>query len=363
MIPMVDLKTQYQALQAEIEPKIQKALAQCLYILGPNVTAFEQEAASYLGVKHAIGVANGTDSLHLALLANGIGADDEVITTAFSFIATAEAITYTGASIKFADINPKTFNIDPKSIEQQITKKTKAVLVVHLFGQPVDMPEIKKICDHNGLKLIEDCCQSFGATIEGQQTGSFGDAGCFSFFPSKNLGGFGDGGLLSTNNDEIAENVKALRNHGMKVRYHHSKIGYNSRLDELQAVILRVKLPLIDSYNSARNANAQKYSELLQDLPIQAPFEDNIGFHIYHQYTLLSEKRDQISQALNQQQIANAIYYPIPLHRQKVYLDMFKEINLPNTQAVAHNCLSLPMFPELKHEQIEKITSVIKSVF
>ena len=237
---MVNLKAQYAEIKDEVERGLAETIENCSFILGPNVQAFEKETAEYLGVKHAIGVASGTDALHLALIAEGIGAGDEVITTAFTFIATAEAIKYVGAIPVFVDIDPRTFNICPKAIEAAITSKTKAVMPVHLFGQPADMTAISAICDAHNLKLIEDCCQSFGATINGKQTGAMGHASGFSFFPSKNLGAFGDGGLTTTNCDETAAKIRQLRNHGSDVRYYHDVIGYNSRLDEIQAVVLRI---------------------------------------------------------------------------------------------------------------------------
>jgi len=251
MIPMVNLQAQYAEIQDEIVGGFTETLNNCAFILGPNVQAFEKEAAAYLGVKHAIGCASGTDALHLALLAEGIGAVDEVITSAFTFIATAEAIKYVGAKPVFVDIDPGTFNITPENIEKAITAKTKAVMPVHLFGQPADLPAIKAICEKHDLKLIEDCAQSFGATVYNKQTGSFGNAAGFSFFPSKNLGCFGDGGLVTTDSDATAAKIKQYRNHGSDVRYYHDVIGYNSRLDELQAVVLRAKLKRIDQYNAA----------------------------------------------------------------------------------------------------------------
>ncbi|KAF0092798.1 MAG: degT, partial [Hyphomonadaceae bacterium] len=262
MIPMVNLKAQYAEIKEEVESGLAQTIENCSFILGPNVQAFEQECAAYLGVKHALGVASGTDALHLALLAEGIGKGDEVITTAFTFIATAEAIKYVGATPVFVDIDPRTFNIAPDAILKAITSRTKAVMPVHLFGQPADMAQIVDICQEHNLKLIEDCCQSFGASVNGKQTGAIGDSAGFSFFPSKNLGAFGDGGLVVTNSDATAATLKQLRNHGSNVRYFHDIIGYNSRLDEMQAVILRAKLKRIDQYNTGRRRVAHLYSEL-----------------------------------------------------------------------------------------------------
>jgi len=360
MIPMVNLKAQYAEIKDEVEQGLAQTIENCSFILGPNVHAFEQETAAYLGVKHAIGVASGTDALHLALIAEGIGAGDEVITTAFTFIATAEAIKYVGAIPVFVDIDPRTFNISPEAIISAITPKTKAVMPVHLFGQPADMAKIKQICQDHDLKLIEDCCQSFGANINGKQTGSIGHAGGFSFFPSKNLGAFGDGGLVVTDLDETAAKIRQLRNHGSNVRYYHDVIGYNSRLDEMQAVILRAKLKRIDQYNQARRRVAHSYSKLLADLPLSTPYEDGLGQHVYHQYTLLSEHRDDIMKALQEQQIACAIYYPVPLHQQNVFKNECMNVKLPETEKVADNCFSLPICPFLADHEIEQITSVIR---
>lgn len=363
MIPMVNLKAQYAEIKDEIERGLAETIDNCSFILGPHVQAFEKEAADYLGVKHAIGCASGTDALHLALLAEGIGAGDEVITSAFTFIATAEAIKYVGAKPVFVDIDPQTFNITPENIEKAITAKTKAVMPVHLFGQPADLPAIKAICDKHGLKLIEDCAQSFGATVNGKQTGGFGDAAGFSFFPSKNLGCFGDGGLVTTNCDKAAAKIKQYRNHGSDVRYYHDVIGYNSRLDEMQAVVLRAKLKHIDEYNAARRHAAHLYSELMADLPLTTPHEDGVGVHVYHQYTLLSERRDEIMKALQDQQIACAVYYPVPLHQQNVFKDECAGLSLPVTESVAANCFSLPICSSISDDTIKQIVAVIRSVF
>lgn len=363
MIPMVNLKAQYAEIREEIEAGFAQTLDSCAFILGPNVQAFEKEAAEYLGVKHAIGCASGTDALHLALLAEGIGPGDEVITSAFTFIATAEAIKYVGATPVFVDIDPQTFNITPENIEAAITPQTRAVMPVHLFGQPANLPAIVAICQKHGLKLIEDCAQSFGASVEGRQTGSFGDAAGYSFFPSKNLGCYGDGGLVVTDSDSAAAKIKQYRNHGSEVRYYHDVVGYNSRLDELQAVVLRAKLKRIDEYNAARRHVAHLYSALLADLPIVTPHEDSVGVHVYHQYTLLSERRDEIMAALQAQQIASAVYYPVPLHQQNVFKADCAGLSLPVTEDVASRCFSLPICSSISDDTIKQIVGVIRSVF
>ena len=360
-IPMVDLKEQYAQIKDEISTNMLAALEAAQFILGPNVQAFEKEAAEYLGVKHCIGVASGTDALHLALVAAGIGPGDEVITTPFTFIATAEAIAYVGATPVFVDIDKDTFNIDLQQVEAAITDKTRAVIPVHIFGQPVDMNALKTLCNSKNLKIVEDCAQSFGAHINGKQTGSFGDAGAFSFFPSKNLGGYGDGGLISTNSDKMAEDIRVLRNHGSTKQYHHTVIGYNSRLDELQAVILRTKLKHIDNYNTNRRRVDETYKAMLTDTDIQMPVDNGTGHHVYHQYTCLHPQREKIMQALRDKNIACAIYYPIPLHKQDVFADDCKDTNLPVTDSVVANCFSLPVYPELSEEKIKIITDTIKS--
>lgn len=361
-IPMVDLKVQYNAVKEEINRGILEALEKTQFILGPNVTAFEEEAAAFLGVKHAIGVASGTDALHLALAAAGIKEGDEVITSPFTFIATAEAIRYVGAVPVFVDVLPDSFNIDPAKIEAAITPKTRAILPVHIFGQPADLSAIQAICTKHGLLLIEDCAQSFGADVDGRMTGSFGAFGAFSFFPSKNLGCYGDGGLITTSCPELAEQVKVLRNHGSKVRYHHSVIGFNSRLDEIQAVILRVKLKHIREYNEERRRVAHLYSSLMADAGVVTPFEDGIGTHIYHQYTLLTDRRDAIMKALADAGIASAVYYPIPLHKQDVFAPDYSGVVLPVAEDVSLRCMSLPIFPEMTDEQVRRVAAVVTSV-
>jgi dTDP-4-amino-4,6-dideoxygalactose transaminase len=358
MIPMVDLKTQYHNLKCEIDRAVLDALESCQFILGPNVSSFEKEAADYLGANHAVAVASGTDALHLAILAAGIGPGDEVITSAFTFIATAEAICYVGATPVFVDIDSRTFNIDPRMIEMAITPRTKAIIPVHLFGQPADMTTITAICDKHKLLLIEDCAQSFGATAGGKKTGTFGIAGCYSFFPSKNLGCYGDGGLITCATDEVADKVRMLRNHGSRERYHHSVIGYNSRLDDIQAAVLRVKLRHIDEFNKGRQKVAQLYSKLLRDVA-QIPVVDDNGLHVFHQYTILTNHRETIMARLSQAGIASAVYYPIPLHRQAVFADAYTDVILPVAEHIAERCLSLPIYPEMPEETVRLVADSV----
>ena len=357
-IPMVDLKGQYETLKDEIDSGILQALSETRFILGPNVQAFDQEAADYLGVRHAISCANGTDALHLALLATGIQPGDEVITTAFTFIATAEAIRYIGATPVFVDIQPHSLNIDPDLIRNAITDKTSAILPVHLFGQPADMNEIQAIADEFGLKVIEDCAQSFGSRYQGNTTGSIGAAGAFSFFPSKNLGCYGDGGMVTTNDDDIAARVKMLRNHGSSKQYHHDVIGFNSRLDELQAVILRIKLKHIDDYNQRRLKVATGYNQRLADSRFTTPLIPDDRDHVFHQYTLLCDERDALRETILAQDIACAVYYPVPLHQQQAFQDS-EQPELPVTEATAKRCLSFPIFPEMTAQQIDTVCEAL----
>ena len=362
-IQMVDLRAQYQEIKEELGGVLAGILDSCHFILGPNVAELEREVAEFIGTKHAVAVASGTDALHLALLASGIGPGDEVITAPFTFIATAEAVSYVGAKPVFVDIDERTLNINPALIPEKITKNTKAILPVHLFGHPADMGKILDIANTHGLKVIEDCAQSFGAHYKFTRTGSFADAGCFSFFPSKNLGCYGDGGMITTDSDKMAEELRSLRNHGSKVRYYHDTIGYNSRLDEIQAGILRVKLKRIETYNRLRRERAAQYTASLSQISgITVPAELTGYFHVYHQYTIMTEGRDRIMEALKEKEIASAIYYPVPLHLQKSYKGLgYTEGDLPVTEDAAKKVLSLPIYPELPPEAAALVCDTIKS--
>jgi dTDP-4-amino-4,6-dideoxygalactose transaminase len=358
-IPMVDLGLQYRELKSEIDAAVSDVFATTQFILGPQGEMLEKEMAAYLGVKHAIGVASGTDALHLALKAAGLGEGDEIITTPFTFIATAEAVAYVGSNSVFVDIDPGTFNLDVQQVMEAITAKTRAILPVHLFGQPADLTPLKQLCEEYGLLLIEDCAQSCGAAYQGKMTGAWGDLGCFSFFPSKNLGCYGDGGMVVTDDDRLAEEIRVLRNHGSRERYQYHVIGMNSRLDELQAAILRVKLRHLDRFNQLRRENAHHYSRLLAALDLETPYEDGKGRHVYHQYTVLTEQREAIQSSLADAGIASGIYYPVPLHRQEVFARQCEGVTLPVSERISERVLSLPIYPELTGDQIERIVEVI----
>ena len=359
---MVDLKTQYEAIKEEINSAVLGVMQSAHFILGPQVKALEEEIAGYHGVKHAVAVASGTDALHLALLAAGIMPGDEVITTPFTFIATAEAISYVGAIPVFVDIDPDSFNIDIAKIGPAITKKTKAIIPVHLYGQPVNMDGLMEIAKKHNLMVIEDCAQSFGAEYHGKKTGAIGDFGCFSFFPSKNLGGYGDGGMVTTDDAKKAEHLLSLRNHGSKVRYYHDEVGFNSRLDEIQAAIIRVKFRHIEEYNAKRRNNAQLYSRYLNAPGIRTPSEQSGTKHVFHQYTIRVKNRDKVKQKLDAGGITSSmIYYPVPLHVQTAYKDLgVKPGSLVAAEQAALEVLSLPMYPELTEEQIKRVAEAVK---
>jgi len=363
---LVDLKAQYSSLKWEIDEAIQKVIAGGQFILGPEVKAFEEEMASYLGARYAVGVASGTDALQLALLAGGIKPGDEVITTPFTFIATAESIAKCGATPVFVDINPKTYNIDTAHIEPKITEKTRAILPVHLYGQPADMAPIMELARRHHLKVIEDCAQALGSEYKGEKVGSLGDAGCFSFFPSKVLGAYGDGGIVITNNGEIAEKVDMLRKHGSRVSYYYLMSGFNSRLDSLQAAILRVKLRHLDQWIEQRRQKAALYSELLGNIEgIKIPYEAEYAYHIFNYYTIrLRNGRNELQAFLTDQGISNTIYYPLSLHLQEVYRPLgYQPGDFPESESAQEEVISLPMYSELSEEQIGVITKAIQSFF
>lgn len=361
MIPIIDSKRQYATIQNEVEKEVLDVMRSGSYILGKHNKAFEEEMANFVGTKYSVALNSGTDALHLALRALDIGPGDEVITVAFTFVATTEAIGIVGATPVFVDINPDTFNMDADLIEEKITSKTKAILPVHLYGQPADMGKIMQIAKKHNLYVIEDCCQAIGAEFNGQKVGSFGDIGCFSFYPTKNLGTMGDGGLAVTSSETLKNRMIALRNHGGAVRYYHDEIGVNSRLDEIQAAILRVKLNYINGWNKKRREHAAYYNELFKDCKdIETPKEiDNI-YAVYHQYTVKVPNRDAVHKLLQENGIGAMIYYPVPLHLQKVHAHLnLKEGLLPHTERDTKLVLSLPMFAEITEEEQRTVAKTL----
>ena len=363
-IPLVDLKTQYSSIKNEVKEAIDKILEDMNLFLGENVQRLEDEFAAYSGVKYGIGVGSGTEALHLVLLACDIGEGDEVITTPFTFFATVEAIRYTGAKPVFVDINPQTYCLDINKIKEKITERTKAIVPVHLYGQCAEMDALLDLAKENNLSVIEDSAQAHGAEYKGEKAGSLGEASCFSFYFSKNLGAYGEGGMVLTNNQKIADKIKLLRNHGQGTKFEYVLIGYNSRLDEIQAAILRIKLKKLDKWNALRRKHAQFYTELLKDVNVICPQEEEKRKHIFHLYVIRTQKRDELREWLSTKGIATGIHYAIPLHLQRALCDLgYKEGDFPVAEKYAQEVLTLPMYPELKDRQIEYITECIKKFF
>jgi len=364
-VPFVDLKRQYNLIKEEIESKVKEVLESGQYILGKEVESFEKEFAKYCKVRYAVGVASGTDALVISLKALGIRPSDEVITVPNTFIATVDAIVRNCAKPVFVDIDPETYNIDVTKIKEKITENTKAIIPVHLYGQPADMDPIRDIAEENNLFVIEDACQSHGAEYKGKKTGSLGDVACFSFYPTKNLGAYGDGGIIVTNNEELAEKIRMIRNYGQSKKYHHDFIGHNSRLDEIQAAILRVKLKYLDEWNQKRRRNAKKYNEFLEELEdIKTPIEKNFAKHVYHLYVIKCKNRDGLKEYLESKGILTGLHYPVPIHFQKAYTWLgYAENSFPVAEKTAREILSLPMFPELTEEEIAYVCDKIKEYY
>jgi dTDP-4-amino-4,6-dideoxygalactose transaminase len=366
MIPIVDLKAQYQTIKDEADTAIQRVLQEGQFILGPDVQSFEEEIAGYCGTKYAVGVASGTDALKLALLACGLGAGDEVITTPFTFVATVETIVQCGAVPVFADIDPRTYNLDAAKIEAKITPRTRVILPVHLYGQATDMEPIMELAKKYNLRVIEDCAQALGAKYKGSKVGSIGDTGCLSFFPSKNLGAYGDGGMVVTDEAGIAKTVDLLRKHGANTSYHYHLPGFNSRLDTLQAAILKVKLKRLDSWNGLRRDKAALYEQLLNGIDgIEPPFVEAFNQPCFNYYTIRVKdsrlSRNKLREYLSSKDIQTMVYYPLSLHLQEAYETLgYKQGDFPESEQAQEEVLSLPMYPELGPEQIREVVAAIK---
>ncbi len=366
-VPPLDLTRQYAAIERDVSAAVMQVLASGQYINGPVVESFSEQFGQYVGAQECIVCNSGTDALYLALRALNIGPGDQVITSPFTFIATAEAISAVGATPVFIDIELETFNFDPSKIAAAITPQTKAIMPVHIFGQPVDMDAVMAVAQQHHLPVIEDCAQATGARWQDQKVGSIGRIGCFSFFPTKNLGGCGDGGALTTDDPEIAATARLLRDHGSKVRYQHEAIGINSRLDAVQAAILQIKLQYLEQWNAQRQAVADRYQQLLSPITgVRPPVATAGGHSVWNQYSILiegvtAEQRDRLRTQMQAQGISTMVYYPVPLHRQPVYEDLgYQPGSLPNTEQAAEQVLALPMFPELTDEQQNRVVYALK---
>lgn len=364
-VPMLDLHAQYEPLMPRIREEIEKVFTTHHYIMGAQIKDFEEKTAAYLGIKHAIGCASGTDALVLAVKALGIGEGDEVLTTPFTFFATASSIWRNHARPRFVDIDPRTFNIDPSKLEAAITPRTKAIMPVHLFGQSADMPAIMEIARKHGLYVIEDNAQGIGCTWDGQMSCSFGDIGTLSFFPSKNLGAMGDAGMCLTNDDDLAAKLRQLRVHGENPKYYHKWVGLNSRMDTMQAAILSVKLDALADWSDARRRNADFYNRNLQGIEqIRTPYIDPKAVSIYNQYTLVCQDRDGLMKHLQAKEIGCAIYYPLPLHIQECFAELgYQKGDLPVSEAMAESVLSIPIYPELTEDQLRYVCDSIREYY
>ena len=362
MIRFVDLKAQYHSIKEEIDSAVLGVLESTQFVLGKEVAAFEEEFASYSQAAHGVAVNSGTSALHLAFLAAGIGEGNEVITVPNTFIATVAAIRYTGATPVFVEMDEQSFTMDPAKIEAAITERTKAICPVHLYGQMADMDPIMAIARKHKLLVIEDAAQAHGAEYKGRRAGSIGDLGCFSFYPGKNLGAYGEGGLVTTNNPDYAKTVRLLRDWGAEKKYYHDLPGYNYRMTGIQGAVLRVKLRHLEDWTEARRAHAALYTELLLDSPVTPPQEMDYARHVYHIYCIRSKDRDGLQQALNDKEIQNGIHYPIPVHVQKAHADLgYKQGDFPLTEQVSDEILSLPMCAELTDDEIRQVVEAIQA--
>lgn len=354
-VPFLDLKAQYETIRDEVLSAIHTTLDRTSYILGPDVTDFENRFAAYCGARFGIGVNSGTSALQLALLAMGVGPGDEVILPPNTFIATAEAVSMTGARPVLVDIDPATFHLDLGRVEKAITPKTKAIIPVHLYGLPVDMPPLMELARAHGLKVIEDACQAHGAELGGRKTGSLGDAACFSFYPSKNLGAFGEGGLVVTSDEKVAAAVRALRDHGQTAKSDHRMIGYNARMEGIQGAVLGVKLNRLDGWNESRRQIAVLYDRLLSGTAVHSPMEPEGRRHVYHLYVVRLKNRDKMIKCLADRGIGTAIHYPVPIHLQEAYRFLgYRPGDFPEAEAAAGEILSLPMFPEMTEAMVNE---------
>jgi dTDP-4-amino-4,6-dideoxygalactose transaminase len=363
MIKFVDLAREYSQIRKEVMVAIQRVLDRQTFILGQETEMFEHEFSKYVGTEYGIGVNSGSDALFLAVRALGVGRDDEVVTVSHTFISTVDAITRNEARPVLVDIDPESCTLDVSQLENAISSKTRAIVPVHLYGHPADMDPVLEVAEKHGLYVIEDASQAHGAQYKGKKVGALGDLGCFSFYPSKNLGGYGDSGMIVTEDRELAEKLRMLRNYGQPKKYHHEMVGVNSRMDEIQAAILRVKLKRLDNWNENRRLAARLYNELLSRSGVVTPIERYYAKHVYHLYVIRSNKREELQSHLSAKGIQTQVHYPVPVHRQKPYLDSASEVSLPVTERICNEVLSLPMHPWLTEDEVSSIVKAIRELF
>ena len=363
-IPYLDLKAQIKPLRAEIDAAIARTIDNCSFCLGPDTTQFEKDFAAFCGANHCVAFNSGTSALHIAMLLLNVGPGDEVITTPYTFVATSWAISYVGATPVYVDVDDATFNLDPKRIEKAITSRTKAVMPVHLYGQPFDIDPIREICQRHKLPLVEDAAQSVGAKYKGKTIGTFGEISGFSFYPGKNLGACGEGGALVTNREDFAKRARSLREHGSTVRYYHDEVGFNYRMEGIQGAVLGIKLKHLEKWTRERQRVAKRYSELLAGTPLQLPQQADFAESVWHLYVVRHPRRDALKAHLDANGVGCALHYPLPLHLQKCYATLgHKAGDFPVAEKAARECLSLPIYPELTEAQIQRVVEVIKGFF
>ncbi len=362
-LPVVDLRAQYSLLREEIVEALQEVADSMCYVLGPKVAEFEQTFAAYTGSKHCVGVNSGTSALHLALIAAGVGPGDEVITVPMTFVATSWAVSYVGANPVFVDVDPATYTLDAEQVEKQITRKTRAILPVHLYGQPADMRPLMEISERHGIPIVEDAAQAHGARYQGQGAGTFGICGCFSFYPGKNLGAYGEGGAVVTNDAGIAARLRALRDHAQEQRYYHDEIGYNYRMDAFQGAVLNIKLKYLERWTEKRRLLAARYKEHLAGLPLQLPAEAHDRRHVWHLFVVLHRERDRIRQELEARGILTSLHYPVPVHLQKAYRHLrYRVGDFPVAERIARECMTLPLYPEMTAQQQDRVIAALTEV-
>jgi len=363
-IPYLDLRAQIKPLRAELDAAIAKTIDNCSFCLGPDVVQFEKDFAKYCGAEHCVAFNSGTSALHVAMLLLGVGPGDEVITTPFTFVATSWAISYVGARPIYVDIDDATFNLNPSLVEKAISPLTKVIMPVHLYGQPFDIDPIKEICARHKLPLVEDAAQAHGAKYKGRVIGTFGEISCFSFYPGKNLGAFGEGGALVTNNAAFAARARSLREHGSTVRYYHDEVGFNYRMEGIQGAVLGIKLKHLEQWTEGRRRVARRYAELLADTPLQLPRDASFAESAWHLYVVRHPRRDELKAHLDANGVGCALHYPVPLHLQKCYANLgYGAGDFPVAEKAARECLSLPIYPELTESQIDRVAAAVKAFF